>query len=72
MLSDVPPRPTLSRLELRVLRLLGRDGLSEREVAARLNYSYPYVRQVAASAARQLGARNTRQALYMAARRGLI
>jgi DNA-binding NarL/FixJ family response regulator len=69
---DVAPRPTLAPLELRVLRLLGRDGLSERQAAEKLNYSHVYIREVAAAAARQLGARNTRQAIYEAARRGLI
>lgn len=68
---DAAPQPLLRPLQRRVLRGLA-GGLTLREVAAELRYSYPYVRELAASAASQLGAKNSVQAVAIAARRGLI
>jgi len=69
---DAAPRPTLSPLALRALQLIGPAGLTEREAAERLNYSYEYVREVLERAYRQLGAGNARQAIYLATRLGLL
>lgn len=62
---DSSPKPQLTRQQKAVLRLLC-QGLTEREAARRLHYSYEYVRELGAGAARQLGARNTRAACYRA------
>lgn len=57
--------------ELRVLRLLA-QGLTELEVSRELHYSYAHTRKLAASAAERLGAKNVKNAIYRAAKRGLI
>jgi DNA-binding NarL/FixJ family response regulator len=69
---DAPPRPLLPPGVLAVLRLLGPDGMTERETAEVLNYSYRHVRRLAATACELLGARNTRQAIYLATKSGLL
>lgn len=69
---DAPPRPLLPAGAREVLRLLGPEGMTEREVAEVLHYSYQHVRRLAAEACRILGARNTRQAIYRATKNGLI
>lgn len=47
-------------------------GYTRRQTAQELQYSYPYVRELAAAACRRLGARNVTQAVAMAVRAGLI
>jgi hypothetical protein len=69
---DAPPRPTLPPLALRLLRLIGPEGMTELEASEELNYSYSYCRQVLEEAYRQLGAGNARQAIYLATRLGLL
>lgn len=69
---DAPPRPTLSPLALHLLRLIGPEGMSEREAARVVHYSYSYTREALEVAYRQLGARNARQAIYLATRLGLL
>ncbi len=69
---DAPPRPVLKPLALQALTLVARDGLTELEAARVLNYGPTYIRQVLAESYRQLGARNARQAIFLATRWGLI
>jgi DNA-binding CsgD family transcriptional regulator len=69
---DAPPRPTLSPLALRALRLVAVDGLTEREAAEVLHYSRQHVANILGQAYRQLGAKNVRQAIYLATRLGLL
>jgi DNA-binding NarL/FixJ family response regulator len=69
---DAPPRPTLTPLALRLLRLVGPEGLTEREAAEALNYSRQHVANTLSDAYRQLGAKNARQAIYHATRLGLL
>lgn len=69
--TDNPPRPLLRRRERQVLHLLA-QGRTEREAASELHFSYAYTRELAAAACRTLGARNTRNAIYLATRGGLI
>lgn len=70
--SDAQPRPLLPAGALEVLRLLSREGLTEREAAVALHYSYRHVRRLAAQACELLGARNTRQAIYFATKLRLL
>lgn len=69
---DAPPRPLLPPGALAVLRLLSREGLTEREAAEVLNYSYRHVRRLASAGCEALGAVNTRQAIYRATKLGLL
>lgn len=69
---DAPPRPTLTPLALRLLRLIGPEGLSELEASREVNYSYRHTRRILEDAYRQLGAANARQAIYLATRLGLL
>jgi len=69
---DAAPRPTLSPLALRLLRLIAHEGLSELEAARQLNYSRSHVRNTLAEAYRQLGVHNIRQAIHRATRAGLL
>lgn len=68
---DARPAPLLKPVERRVLTLLA-QGRTLMQIASDLDYSYQYVRKVAAAAAAQLGAKNSTQAVAIAARRGLI
>lgn len=68
---DLPPRPLLTPLQRRVLLRLA-SGLSLRETALELSYSYAYMREVAAAAARNLGADTAIAAVYVGAKLGLI
>lgn len=68
---DAAPRPLLPPGALEVLRLLA-AGHSEREAALLMHYSYSYARRLAAEACEALGAVNTRNAIYLAARLRLI
>jgi DNA-binding CsgD family transcriptional regulator len=69
---DAPPRPTLSPLALRLLRLVGPEGMTELQAAQALNYSRQHVANTLSEAYRQLGAKNARQAIYLATRCGLL
>lgn len=69
---DAPPRPLLPPGALAVLRLLGPKGLTEREAAEVLNYSYRHTRRLASEACEVLGATGTRQAIFFATRLGLL
>lgn len=69
---DAPPRPVLKPLAIKALTMLARDGLTELEVAEELHYGRTYIRQVLAEAYQQLGARSSRQAIFLATRWGLI
>lgn len=69
--ADTAPRPLLPRLEREVLRQLA-AGRTLRQSAAELSYSYDYLRTVRAQACKRLGASTTAQAVYIAARHGLI
>lgn len=69
---DAAPRPVLPPLALRLLRLIGPDGMSELEASREVHYSYRHTRRVLEDAYRRLGARNARQAIYLATRYGLL
>jgi DNA-binding NarL/FixJ family response regulator len=73
-LADLRPRPAVSRLtarELDVLRLLA-EGFDTAEIAGRLAYSEPTIKNVIQRLFERLGVRNRPHAVAVAVRAGII